>query len=129
VSRAIFAIMGGISLLFACAIVLIGLLSAGHWSQHVPPLNLVIFLKLMAYVLGLSVLGVGLLGGRKWAALVFSLITLYLAYKAFENAISSVPWSWSGIGYWWGLLLLSPLVLTAKYWRTLVWRSSSKTLK
>jgi hypothetical protein len=120
--RAVFSLMGWITLGFVAMLLLVGVLSAGHWSLHVPALTLAVFGRLFFSAVALSAVGLGLIGCRKWAALAFSLITLCLSFWALTDALHAVPWSWNGIGYWYGLLLISPSVLTVRYWHTLVWR-------
>ncbi len=122
-ARVVFRLMGGITFCYVAGVILLIVLSAGHSSLHALPFTPAVIGRLFLLVVGLSVLGLGLFGLRKWAALVFSLIALYGGLWAFADAFHhTVPWSWDGIEYWWGLLLISPSVLTVTYWRTLVWR-------
>lgn len=122
-ARAVFSAMGAIMFCCVAMVLLVLFLSAGHSSGHVPPLTFPIFGRLFFLAVALSVLGLGLIGLRKWAALAFSLCTLYMSFWVFAESLHSVPWSWSGIGFWWGLLLVSPSVLTLIFWHSLVWRA------
>ena len=129
-AKIVFRLMGYITFCYVAGVLLLFVLSAGHWSLHVPPLTLAAFGRLFFLAVALSILGLGLFGLRKWASLVFSLIALYGGLWAFADAFHhTVPWSWDGIEYWWGLLLICPSVFTVRYWHTLVWRKkkSEKT--
>jgi hypothetical protein len=121
-AKMFFSIMGCISFAFVFVLFVVGVLSAGHWSLRVPALTPVALVRLLVAAAALITIGLGLFGRRKWAALGFSLVTLYLAFWAFADAVPSVPWSWDGIGYWYGVILLCPSLLTVMCWRTLLWR-------
>lgn len=120
--RVFFSLMGAITFCFVAMLLLVGVLSAGH-SGHALPFTPAVIGRLIFLAVALSVLGLGLFGLRRWAALVFSLLTLYMSFWTFADSIHAVPWSWEGIGYWYGLLLISPSVFTVRYWHTLVWRT------
>jgi hypothetical protein len=79
------------------------------------------FLRFGGYVVALTVVGMGLLYLKKWAAAIFSGLTLYLAFWMVKGAIHKVPGQWNRIGFLFALLLIIPSILTAKHWHSLVW--------
>jgi hypothetical protein len=129
VSKAIFYVMSAIVFSFVGMLILVGILAAGHLSGRVPPLTLTTGIRFAVSIAGLILIGLGLLALRKWAALIFSLLTLYLAFWTFNDAIHSVPWSRDGIGYWFSLLLITPIAMTLKFWRTLTWHGNKHEIK
>lgn len=122
-ARVVFSVMGAITFCYVAMVLLVLVLPAGHSSLHALPFTPAVIGRLLFFAVALSVLGLGLIGLRKWAALVFSLVALYGSFWAFTGAIHIVPWSWNGIELSWGLFLVSPSVFTVRYWRTLVWRA------
>ena len=84
-----------------------------------PPHSLKDLVPVFAACLVLVSLGLGVYRAHRWAAVSFSILTLYLAALAVRNAIHSVPWSWDGIGYWFALVLIMPTVVTVKFWSSL----------
>ena len=124
-NKAVFYVMGAIVFSFVAMLLLVGVLSACSLSLRVPPLTLMIGIRLGASTAVFTLVGLGLFGLRKWAALAFSVMTLYMAFWALKDTLHSVPWLWNGIGYWFAVLLITPTVFTVKFWEILVWRSKS----
>ena len=127
-SKIVFQIMGGFVLWFAMGLLVVDILWIGHYSLHLPrevtPLEIV---WLVTLEVAITLLGLGLIYRRKWAALVLSLLTLYWAFLAFEEALRPgfIPGEWTWLDYVFGILLIIPAMMTAKYWRVLVWRRVS----
>ncbi len=125
-SKVLFSIMGAITLCFVCGIILAIILAAGHWSGHVPPLTLAVFVRLFLIAVALSVVELGLIGGRKWAALAFSIMTvgyaLLVVREIVQGIIHPIPGRDDWVGFVFALVLSIPTVVTVKAWRTLVWR-------
>lgn len=113
-NRMAFQIMGALLLAFAVIFTLGGAVTVARYPPHA--IKEVIPLALASVLLLL--LGIGLYRVKRWAALVFSVLTVGLAVWSIRDAIHSVPWSWNGIGYWFALLLIIPTILTVKYWRS-----------
>jgi hypothetical protein len=71
----------------------------------------------------LAVIGVGLLYQRRWAALIFSLATLWGSIGVVRQVIHHVdPQGSVWADLFFAALLASPSVCTVKYWHNLVWR-------
>jgi hypothetical protein len=117
--KAIFQIMAGFALCFAAVLLLGGILTMLRYPPrspwHVVPLT--------ALVITLIVAGIGLFYLRKWAALAVSLMALYVATWQVEGALNPIPGYANWLGFLFAVLLAIPAILTAMYWRTLVWRS------
>jgi hypothetical protein len=123
----IFRVMGGILLFLGVASVFIGIFTIMRYPQHSAlAVSIPVFIvRVITGVLVFAVIGMGLLLLRKWAALAASILALYPAYWCFLAAIHPVDAkagdaNW--LGFVFGTLLIAPLILTAKGWRTLVWR-------
>ena len=122
--RIAFPIMGGYVLFFAAGFLGVTVLWIG---DHFPRLGKVTapgVLYLAFLTVAFTVIGLGLIGLRKWAALVFSALTVFIAFWAFKDALrpNQSPEDWPWVGYVIGLLLIAPAILTATNWRVLVWR-------
>lgn len=120
--------MGGFVLCFAAVLLFVDFLWIGHYSLHLPrEVTMAGILWSVGLEVAFALLGLGLIFLRKWAALVLSLLTLCLAFLAFEDALrpSSIPGEWTWVGYVFGILLIFPTIMTARYWRVLVWRRVS----
>jgi hypothetical protein len=124
-SKAVFQIMGGFVLGFAAMLVGADVLWIGHFSLHLPGPVTMIGLARSAFIIGtLTLVGVGLLYLRKWAALALSILMTYPAFWCVWGAVHPVPGNANWLGFFFAALLLTPSILTAKYWRILVWRKS-----
>jgi uncharacterized membrane protein len=121
-AKVVFSLMGCITFCYAAVALLVLVLSTGHSSDHFPPLPVASLAMLLFLAVALTIVGLGLIGLRRWAALAFSLLALYLSFWAFADAFHAVPGSSNGIRYGYGLLLICPSVFTVRYWHTLVWR-------
>jgi hypothetical protein len=83
------------------------------------------WLRLLAIIVPLALVGVGLLQLRKWAALLFSMTGIYLAFwfcKAALYPVNPQPGERNWLGWAYAFLFTIPSIATAKYWSTLVWR-------
>jgi hypothetical protein len=128
--RIAFPIMGAFVLLFAAGVLAVTILWIGHYSLHVPgEVNASGVIYSAFLIVALAVMGLGLIYLRKWAALLFSVLTAYAAFWAFKDTLrpSHVPGEWTWLGYIFGLLLIAPAILTAMNWRMLVWRRPPKS--
>jgi hypothetical protein len=129
-NKIVFQIMGGFVLWFAMGLLVVDILWIGHYSLHLPrEVTTLGIVWSVTLEVAFTLLGLGLIYRRKWAALVLSLLTLYWAFLAFEQALrpSSIPGEWTWVGYCFGILLFIPTIMTARYWRVLVWRRLSGT--
>jgi len=123
----IFRLMGICALFLAVASICIGIFTIMRYPQHATlAVSTSVFIaRVVTGVLVFAVIGMGLLLLRKWAALAASIMALYLAYWSFVAAIHPVdvkPGDAPEVGFVFGTLLIAPLILTVKGWRTLVWR-------
>ncbi len=122
----IFRIIGGLILFLGAGVLFAGILVATGHSLHLSAVSPLMFcIRLSSVVLLHAVIGIGLLLLRKWAALALSILALYAAWWSLLAAIHPVnsgsgDWNW--VGYVWAALLVIPLILTVKYWNSLVWR-------
>jgi len=71
------------------------------------------------------IVGAGLIGLRKWAALYFSVPLLWFGLRMFLYSIEQVPFPWNLIGMSWGVLFMFPAALTVRLWPYLSWRGKS----
>jgi hypothetical protein len=69
----------------------------------------------------LVIAGIGLFYRRKWAALMVSLMALYVASWQVKSAITPIPRNANWLGFVFAFVLAIPAILTVIYWRTLVW--------
>jgi hypothetical protein len=124
---AIFKVMGGFVLLFAAAPLFVVILALISRSPRFERLLATpeFFIRLIAVVVLLGVVGFGLLQLRKWAALLFSGLTLCLAFAGVWTAIYPVaprPGDANWLGFVYAAVLIVPSILTARCWHTLTWR-------
>ena len=111
--------MGGYAITYAAGVLFLGLFVPRFASAHHSFRDISL---LLALVVPIAVVGVGLLYLRKWAAFGLSLLALYLAYWCFWAGLHPKPGNADWLGFIYGLLLVAPSILTAKYWNLLVWR-------
>jgi hypothetical protein len=119
--KIVFQLMGTFALAFAAMLFVGAILTVWHYPPH-SPLDLV---PLAISVAALTVAGTGLLYLRKWAAVMISLITLYVASWEVKDALHPIPGFANWLGFLFALVLLIPSVTTVVYWKTLRWRHSS----
>src|SRR5215471_5484331 len=117
--KVIFQIVGGFTLCFAAILFGGGVFTIMRYPPRVPR----DLLPLTAVVVALIVAGIGLLYLRKWAALLVSLMGLYVATWQVQGALHPVSGYANWLGFLFAALLAIPAVLTAVYWRMLVWTS------
>ena len=126
-SRTSFRIMGGFTLFTATLSLLAGLYALAGYSPRLSPAgaHLVFVARLATWVALLAVIGFGLLFLRKWAALVFSAATIYLAIESAREGVTGAVHPSPGVWYWicfvYALALICPAILTVRYWRDLSW--------
>jgi hypothetical protein len=72
-----------------------------------------------------TILGIGVLHLRKWAAIAVSLLLLYPAFWCVYEALHPSPGQADWLGFVFAILLIGPAILTAFCWRTLKWRKKS----
>lgn len=117
-SKIVFQIMGGFALLAAAVILLGGIFTIVRYPLR-SWLDLVPFVIVEVVLI---VAGIGLLHLRKWAALAFSMMALYVASWELRGALNPIPGYASWLGFLFALFLATPLIVTVVYWRTLSWR-------
>ena len=121
----IFKTMGGLVLLLAGGLLCMGVLVLVIRSPRFALLgSTAFFIRLIAVVVTLAVVGFGLLRLRKWAALLFSILTLCLAVLGVEAAIHPVasrPGDANWLGFVYAALFITPTILTVRCWRILSW--------
>jgi hypothetical protein len=115
----------GYLLLGFTAIFLLGAIITG--VRFVPPeyrLKALLGWGLLASLF--TVVGVGLLYLRKWAAIAFSILTtacaLVVTRQAVQGMIHPAPGRADWLGFLFALILSVPAFITFKGWRSLVWR-------
>lgn len=128
-NKVAFQLMGVIVFGVVAMLLFIGIYTMTGWSQHMvlpPSLSpLTFWLRILASAIPAAVVGTGLFQFRKWAALAFSTMGLYLAFWACKDALYPVnpqPGEWYWLGWVYAFLFTIPSVATAKYWNYLVWR-------
>jgi len=96
------------------------------WHPHglAPPSGLVHVRVLGITVLG-SVIGVGLIRLRKWAAILFSVATLACAMWLTIGSILHVPKPYMFYNVAFGAVFVIPTVVTTTCWRLLAWKRTS----
>jgi hypothetical protein len=117
-SKVIFQSLAGFTLSFAALLIGGGIVTTVRY----PPRAAWDVLPLTALVVILIIAGIGLFYLRKWAALVVSLMALYVATWQVEGALHPIPGYANWVGFLFAVLLAIPAILTAVYWRTLAWR-------
>lgn len=115
--KAIFQILAAFTLL-AAAVVGVGSLFV---VTRYPPTSILSLAPLVAVEIALVTAAIGLLGLRKWAAIIVSILALGAAKWQIESAIHPIPGNANWLGFLFAILLATPAVLTAAYWRTLTW--------
>jgi hypothetical protein len=121
-----FRTMGGFLLYFALGVLSMGVFALAGGSVRLPrpAVPLAFCIRLVGTTVVFAVTGLGLFGLRKWAALLFSMATLYVAFWAVKDALhpTPIPSDWNWLGFLYAALLIVPPILTLKYWRMLTWR-------
>lgn len=117
-SKIVFQVMGGFAIVAAAVILLGGIFVIVRYPVRS-------WLDLVPFViveLTLVIAGIGLIHLRKWAALVFSLLGLYVASWELKDAVNPIPGHANWLGFFFALFLTIPSIVTALYWQTLAWR-------
>ena len=121
-SKTIFQFMGGLALVFSALLLLGGTFTIVRY----PPSSPWHVLPLIAVVVTLIIGGLGLFYLRKWAALLVSVLALWVATWELKDALHPIPGRADWLGFVFAILLAIPLILTAVSWRTLLWRGEQK---
>jgi len=79
------------------------------------------FLKVGAFIATAAFVGLGLYHPRKWAALLLSGFTLFLAFWMVKLGVQNIQGRNNKIGLLFAALLVIPTILTIKNWRGLRW--------
>lgn len=72
--------------------------------------------------IAISIVGLGLIGLRKWAAIYFSVPLFLFGLLIFLGSIEPVPFPWNLLCMSWGVSLMLPAVVTVRLWPYLSWR-------
>ena len=110
--------MAGFALCLAALLFVGGILTV----MHFPPHSRLDLIRPAAIIAALIAGGLGLFYLRKWAALIVSLSALWGASWEIRDALRPTPGDANWLGFVFAILLAVPSILTAVYWRTLVWR-------
>ncbi len=116
-----FRIMAGFALCFAALLFVGGILA----FMHYPPRSPLDLIRPAAAIAALVVGGLGLFYLRKWAALIVSFSVLWAGSWELRDALHPTPGEANWLGFIFAILLAVPAILTAIYWRTLVWRNKT----
>lgn len=117
-TKVVFQIMAGFTLCFAAILVVGGILTVMHY----PPHSSLELIRPAAVIAALVAGGLGLFYLRKWAALIVSLSALWVAFWQIRDALRPTPGDANWLGIVFAILFTVPSILTAVYWKTLVWR-------
>lgn len=79
-------------------------------------------IKMLVAFLAILVVGIGLIGMRKWAAIYFSAPLLCIGLAVCWNSIEQVPFPWNLAWMLEGVSLMLPAVVTVRLWPYLSWR-------
>jgi hypothetical protein len=88
-------------------------------NPRLAPFNSEAIVRVSIFLLVSTVVGVGLLFMRKWAALLFSLFTAVIALWLIIGSVLYVPFAWSLINISLGIPLLFPAAVTIRSWSLL----------
>lgn len=121
-AKALLQLIGGLVLSYTCFFLLACLFVPRASALLSSPAD---YGRLIAVVAMGTVLGIGLLHLRKWAAIAVSLLLLYPAFWSVYAAVHPSPGGADWLGFFFATLLIGPAILTAFCWRTLTWRKKS----
>jgi len=79
-------------------------------------------LKMRVAFVAIFIVGVGLIGLRKWAAIYFSVPLFCMGLWIFWGSIEHVPFPWNLVFMLEGVSLMLPAVVTVRLWPYLSWR-------
>src|ERR1700752_5189916 len=79
-------------------------------------------LKMRVAFLAILIVGLGLIGLRKWAAIYFSAPLLWIGLSFFWSSIEQVPFPGNLICMLYSVSLMLPAVVTVRLWPYLSWR-------
>jgi hypothetical protein len=65
--------------------------------------------------------GLGLLKLKRWAALSLGIPSVIVAFWLIIGSLNRVPFPWILYNFFFGLIMLIPLLFAAVYWRDLKW--------
>ena len=90
-------------------------------ATEVPTLTLPLFLRYGVLIGAVVIVGLGLCGLRKWAALYFSVPLFWFGIQEAFVSIYEVLFPWNLLFMAHGLSLTLPLVVTVCLWKHLTW--------
>ena len=79
-------------------------------------------IKIWIAFLAIFIVGLGLIGLRKWAAIYFSAPLLFIGLSIFWSSIEQVPFPVNLFCMFWAVSLMLPAVVTLRLWPHLSWR-------
>jgi len=79
-------------------------------------------MKMWVSFLAVFIVGLGLVGLRKWAAIYFSAPLLWIGISFFCSSIEQIPFPENLLGMLYGVSLMLPAVVTVRLWPHLSWR-------
>lgn len=81
--------------------------------------------RFVAFMVTMTLVGVGLLLLQKWAAIALSFAGIYGAFACVNESVRGlthpVPGNWEWVGLVFAAIFIVPIVLTVYSWRHLVW--------
>ena len=101
---------------------LVLLFLASPRARALGPLSTQAIIRIFVFYVSATVIGIGLLYLRKWAAVFFSLSLLLVAISIIFGSIWEVPFPLNLINIFFGSLLLLPAIVTVYSWSLLTWR-------
>jgi hypothetical protein len=122
-AKVLFQIIGVFVLSYSCLFLLACLFVPRASALLTSPVD---YGRLIAIVATGTVLGIGVLHLRKWAAIAVSLLLLYPAFWCVYEALHPSPGQADWLGFFFAMLLIGPATLAAFCWRTLTWRKKSE---
>ena len=78
-------------------------------------------IKMLVAFFAVFVVGIGLIGLRKWAAIYFSVPLLCIGLWVCWGSIEQVPFPWNLVYMLEGVSLMLPAVVTVRLWPYLSW--------
>ena len=79
------------------------------------------FLRWLFLLAAVEVVGFGLASLRKWAALYFSIPSLWFGIRLFVDSIHHVAFPFNLFPMLVGIALMLPLAITIRLWKELTW--------
>ena len=78
-------------------------------------------IRISSFFLLTTIVGIGLIYLRKWAAICFSLAISCFSLWLIIGSILYVPFFWSFINFFIGIISLIPVFITIRLWSLLSW--------